>query len=185
MKKQTFIESGNKFGRLTAIEYSHTGKHNRRYFRFKCECGNETIITAEAAISGNTKSCGCLSTEVKKGKRLPDNHSDITAIILGYKRHAEVRGLKFLLERDFVNKIVRQNCFYCGSVPSNLKKTKNNKDGFLYNGIDRIDSNQNYTNNNVVPCCDFCNKAKGNRTKQEFLDQIKKIYEYQKTMGAT
>ena len=60
MRKQTFIKPGDKFNRLTVLKYSHNDKHNRRHFEFKCDCGNKITISAEAAISGNTKSCGCI-----------------------------------------------------------------------------------------------------------------------------
>jgi len=58
-------------------------------------------------VSGNTKSCGCLAKEIKQSKRISKNHSDITAIILGYKRHAERRGFKWLLSRTFVEKLIK------------------------------------------------------------------------------
>ena len=176
MKKQIFIEPRDKFNRLTAIRYSHTGKHHRRYFLFKCECGNETTITAEAAISGNTKSCGCLAREVKQAKRLPNNHGEITAIILGYKRHAERRGFKFILTRPEVENIIKKNCHYCGSKPANLKQTKNSIGGLLYNGIDRINSKKDYYSKNVVPCCSVCNMAKSDMTIEKFLDWVKRVH---------
>jgi hypothetical protein len=176
MKKQTFIAPGDRFNRLTAIRYSHTGKHHRRYFIFKCDYGNETTITAEAAISGNTKSCGCLAKEVKQAKRLPGNHGEITAIILGYKRHAERRGFKFALTRTEVEVIIKKDCHYCGSKPSNLKQTKNSIEGLLYNGIDRIDSQKDYYIKNVVPCCSKCNTGKSDMTTEKFLDWIKRVH---------
>ena len=109
-----FINVGYKNNRLLAKSYSHTGKHGRRYFLFLCDCGNEKLITAEAVISGNTKSCGCLAREIKKSKRISPSHSEITAIILGYKRHAIERGFQWDLTRNEVEKIINKNCFYCG-----------------------------------------------------------------------
>lgn len=51
--------SGNKYTRLTAIQYVYT-KNKKAYWLCKCECGKEKIVSASDLTSGNTKSCGCL-----------------------------------------------------------------------------------------------------------------------------
>ena len=175
MKKQIFIQPGDKFNRLTAISFDHTGKHHRRYFLFRCDCGNEKILQAANVSSGNTKSCGCLSMETKKSKLLPENRGVINQIILGYKRHAAGRGYSFDLTYDDVTEIISKNCYYCGVSPSNIKITKNCKDGFKYNGIDRIDSGKNYTKDNVVSCCRLCNLAKRDLSISEFRDWVLRL----------
>jgi hypothetical protein len=176
MRKKYHIQPGDVFGRLTAIRFDHIGKHYRSYFLFKCECGKHKVILGSAVVSGNTRSCGCLSAETKKQKRVSRNHSEITAIILGYKRHAIDRGFKWSLSRDFVEMLIGQNCFYCGSRPSNKKKTKDSLgDGLLYSGIDRVDSSKDYTVENVVPCCKICNYAKSNMSVSEFKEWAIKI----------
>lgn len=174
--KQYHIKTGDKFNRLTAVKLSHIGKHNRSYFLFRCECGNKKILLGSLVKSGNTKSCGCLSAEVKKNRRMPQNHSEITAIILGYKRHAIDRGFKWKLKRNDVENIIKQNCFYCKSIPANIKKTRNSVNGgLLYSGIDRIDSTRDYTKNNVVPCCRICNYAKSNMDTNTFQEWAIKL----------
>lgn len=55
--------SGQQFGRLTAVEYSHY-KRPKTYWRCRCECGNEAIVSQGALKSGNTRSCGCLARDV-------------------------------------------------------------------------------------------------------------------------
>lgn len=56
--------SGRKYGRLTVLSLSH--KINRAtYWECQCECGNKITLPRSAFISGNTKSCGCLSSESK------------------------------------------------------------------------------------------------------------------------
>lgn len=167
--KTYHIKPGEKFNRLTCISFSHIGEHNRSYFIFRCDCGKEKIILGSLVRSGNTKSCGCLSKEVKKNKRISDNHSELTAIILGYKRHAIDRGFSWELSREFVRDLIYKDCYYCGSPRSNTKITKNSlPGGLVYSGIDRIDSTKNYTQDNVVPCCRVCNYAKSNMNIKEF-----------------
>lgn len=163
------LRPGDKFNRLTILSYSHSDKRWRKWYNVKCECGSEKVVMGSAMKSGNTKSCGCLSKEVKANRRISMNHSEITAIILGYKRHAERRGFKWELTRSDVEELVKKNCFYCDSKPNNVKKTKNSiGNGLVYSGIDRIDNSKNYTKENSVPCCKICNYAKSDMDLKEF-----------------
>lgn len=41
MSKDTLDITGNKYGNLTAVRYSHTGKNYMHYWIFKCDCGKE------------------------------------------------------------------------------------------------------------------------------------------------
>lgn len=41
---------------------------------------------------------------------------------------------------------------------------------FNYNGIDRIDSGEGYTIDNVVPSCPVCNVGKMDRSIEEFYE---------------
>lgn len=172
------IQPGDKFNRLTCIGLSHIGKHNRTYFLFKCDCGNEKIILGSLVKSGNTKSCGCLSKEVKKSKIYPDNIGVTRQIILGYKRRAENRGFEWELTEEDVINIISKPCFYCGISASNMKITKNCKSGFAYNGIDRMDPKYGYFPGNCVPCCSQCNRAKMALKRDDFMMWIKRVYEH-------
>lgn len=70
MKK--LLEKGQRFGRLTVLEYSHrehrTFKNSRNnyyiyFYKCKCDCGNIGIYRERSLKSGNTKSCGCLNID--------------------------------------------------------------------------------------------------------------------------
>ena len=56
--------TGEKFGRLTVLGFSHM-KH-RAQWSCRCECGNKKVVASDRLVSGKTKSCGCLSKEVLK-----------------------------------------------------------------------------------------------------------------------
>lgn len=51
---------GDKFSRLTVVQYSHTNKHGGKVFECLCECGNTTFATSNSLNMGATRSCGCL-----------------------------------------------------------------------------------------------------------------------------
>ncbi len=84
-----------------------------------------------------------------------------------YIKGAKQRKLDFTLSKVLFNELLIKPCFYCGYY--NLQEI---------NGIDRIDNNKGYTDNNVVTCCSTCNIAKGTNHPQEFIDKMFAIYEY-------
>lgn len=179
---RTNFEVGQKYNRLTIVEKCGYDKHKNRLYKCKCECGNFITVRGNALSSGNTKSCGCLSDEVKKSKRLPNNRGVINHIILQYKRHARERNLAWELEYEQVEKLISSPCFYCGAEKSNHKVTKNCKEGFDHNGIDRIDSSKGYLEDNVVACCKVCNRAKLDMNQKDFVLWAHRVSEYTKAM---
>lgn len=59
--------AGLRFGKLVAI--SPTEKRSKQmvvYWLCKCDCGNEAIVRGDSLRSGQTKSCGCFATEVRR-----------------------------------------------------------------------------------------------------------------------
>ena len=59
--------TGRKFDRLTVKEFSHS-EGCMYYWKCKCECGKEILVTRSNLVNGNTKSCGCLKQEVNASK---------------------------------------------------------------------------------------------------------------------
>lgn len=59
--------SGQRFGKLTAIEPTEKRKNGYVVWRCRCDCGNECEVAAGILASGGTKSCGCLKRGPKKG----------------------------------------------------------------------------------------------------------------------
>lgn len=77
--------------------------------------------------------------------------SDAILIYNDYKSNCRRRNIFWDLTPEDVDKIIFENCHYCGSKPSNNRK------GLAYNGMDRIDHNKGYTKANILPCCKDCN----------------------------
>lgn len=55
--------TGERFGRLTAIKYSHTEHGKGAVWEFKCDCGNTKEILLSRVRNGYVNSCGCLRKE--------------------------------------------------------------------------------------------------------------------------
>lgn len=51
--------SGVRFGRLTAIRFTHS-KNSRAMWLCECDCGKTTTVSVHDLNCGDTKSCGCL-----------------------------------------------------------------------------------------------------------------------------
>ena len=56
-EKGQFIQNrqdltGQKFGRLTAIEFSHKNKNRKTYWLWQCDCGNVIVARADCVKSG-------------------------------------------------------------------------------------------------------------------------------------
>jgi hypothetical protein len=79
---------------------------------------------------------------------------------------------------DLFYQLASSNCYYCGIQPQN-RRSKDNL--FLYNGLDRVDSNFTHNYDNVIPCCKYCNFAKSDLTMQEFDDWIIRLKNHQAT----
>lgn len=61
--------SNQRFGRLTAIEFSDyvkepSGRRKERWL-CKCDCGNDIVVLKSGLLGGNTKSCGCYYKETR------------------------------------------------------------------------------------------------------------------------
>lgn len=55
--------TGNKYGKLLVVSFSHVNEHKHRCFHVKCDCGVEKIVPGHVLRNGATKSCGCLRGE--------------------------------------------------------------------------------------------------------------------------
>ena len=82
------------------------------------------------------------------------------------KNSAKIRGISWELTEDSAKELLALDCSYCGI--SNCY------------GIDRIDSDGPYSNDNTTTCCTTCNLMKRTLSLDKFKAQIVKIYEHLK-----
>lgn len=55
--------TGQRFGRLVAVEFSGQVGRRKTQWVCQCDCGNKIIVDTCHLRSGHSKSCGCISTE--------------------------------------------------------------------------------------------------------------------------
>jgi hypothetical protein len=166
-------EVGAVVSRLTILSISHRNKRKDRiscFYSCRCECGKPCVVSRGYLHDGRNpvKSCGCARTA-------PGNQMDITRIWNTYRRDARRRGIAFDLPRTTFEGMLRLPCHYCGVGPSNCTPRTAHGGGFLYTGIDRVDSSSGYTESNTAPCCATCNRAKSDSSVEAFRAWIKRL----------
>lgn len=57
--------TGKKYNNLTVLKYNHIDKNRKSVWLCKCDCGNETLVTASNLRTNKTKSCGCLRSKLR------------------------------------------------------------------------------------------------------------------------
>lgn len=62
--------TGQKFGRLTALSYSHQNHLGVSYWKFRCDCGNEITTAGAQVVRGHATSCGCRQREAAAANNL-------------------------------------------------------------------------------------------------------------------
>lgn len=176
--------TGKKIGRLKVIRFERSVKRSSNnainYWLCKCDCGNEKIVPHRSLTRRNfTQSCGCLHKEQLISRSVKPN-AGFNKVYRSYINRCKSYQIEFKLSVDEFYRLTQQNCFYCGETPSRESSSwcKDGRSPFLYNGIDRIDSNKGYAINNCVPCCSKCNYAKGNMSLEDFKNWVSKIYRH-------
>lgn len=175
---------GEKFGKLLVVSFSHyNSKYRYNYWNCICECGkNTTQPTASLRRKKHpTESCGCYRKErasLLKPWRTTHQEGDATSwsLFLTYKRSEKDRGIKFNIGYEDFKKLTSKPCYYCRIKPFAIHKKQNTNGDYVYNGLDRIDSDENYELDNVVPCCKNCNYAKRLMSSFEFSDWVRRVY---------
>lgn len=69
--------TGQRFGRLVALERLNRKRGSSFLWRCQCDCGNTVETSANSLLSGNTRSCGCLRVEAIR--RTNAKHGSVSA----------------------------------------------------------------------------------------------------------
>lgn len=105
---------------------------------------------------------------MNEGNTVMENAARILPVVKHlYRRYAHdaaKRGKKFMITVEYFNTIIHEPCAYCGVVEDGTyTQSQYAVKVVKYNGVDRVDSSADYTDDNTVACCGACNAAKSNR----------------------
>jgi hypothetical protein len=182
--------TGKQFGRLTVTHPGGSVKTPKgRYTMWwcKCRCGQTAKVRTSHLTESRVRSCGCLFLESlttnPRGKK-PEGCAYLRYVYGYYAKNAHQRNLKFCITLDEFCTLVSQPCAYCGAEPrpgknkSRLGRPKVFNGVVSHNGLDRINNLRGYDTENVVPCCETCNKAKRILSLQEFKDWVIRVHNH-------
>lgn len=84
-------------------------------------------------------------------------------LLTAYKQSDKMagRGECTLTSKWIIDNIFPKPCHWCGEV------------GWEIMGCDRINNELPHTPDNVIPCCDACNKKRGTKTYEEYLETLR------------
>lgn len=109
--------SGQKFGKLTAIEPYPTKIGERTKWVCRCACGNTKVVRTSDLLNGNTQSCGCSKPEAaKKAAEKNRGRQSPKLIDLTGKRFGRLVVIKKSEERTPSNKVAWVCRCDCGNV---------------------------------------------------------------------
>lgn len=140
------------------------------YWECKCiKCGNFKYVAGK-----NLKDDVCCTCS-----KCNEGESSLNGLYLVYKNAAIKRNIPYEIDKEYFRKLTKGDCYYCGIEPKQIYGMKTSNGYCVYNGVDRIDNDLGYTEENCVSCCGRCNVGKKLSTKENFLVWVNKVYEYQ------
>ena len=172
--------AGDTYGKLVVIKQARKKLKYTKSICWicQCECGQFVTVPATQLHNGNTQSCGCIQRQRVRKRKYKIGEASRNKIYKRYIKGAKDRQLCFQLSIEEFHKLSQQNCFYCGSPPSNEDTTGRYNGSYIYNGIDRIDNNIGYILSNCVPCCRICNRAKSSLSQNDFMTWVNQLVQY-------
>lgn len=170
--KARLFDPGYRIGLLTVIghvidanqipaEFRRPVRSKGGWIRALCDCGVEVVRSTStlfydlrsdsprprknAACSKLCKSYQAIKYAKERGKFPSYNYRNLVSACRRTGRELKITIEEYVTIRD-----LDSTCHYCGSQISKHSV-----------GLDRKDSRLGYEPSNVVPCCAFCNDAKG------------------------
>lgn len=89
---------------------------------------------------------------------------NVNYMLHAIKGQAKAKGIPWELQEEHAQKMMTSPCVYCAYVTEEH-----------VNGIDRMDNNKGYTENNCVSCCKYCNFIKKALDPITFIERCKHI----------
>ena len=178
--------TGREFGKLKVLGRSEKvylppkSKYGVVLWECLCACGNHTLSTRQSLIGDKIQSCKKCAVTYRS---LPGNQAAFNRWLGSYKAAAKTRKHEFSLSDNIFRKITSKSCFYCGAFPIPYLPSDKRKniilEPYLCNGIDRVNNEKGYVEENCVPCCATCNYMKRGMEVKNFLSHVNAIAKHQ------
>ena len=195
MVREHAIIAGEKYGKYTAIESKIlVTKSGLKTWKWLCkdEKGRE-ILKRKIDLLDQLTEEELLRRQTINTDDSVKNHTNQMGIrrryFSEYKRNSSAKNHNFEIDFDYFNQLISSNCYYCGRKPIETTRWKScehkTQPRLKHNGIDRVDSNIGYTQDNTVSCCSMCNIMKNVYSQKDFLDQATRIHLFNNKSSTT
>lgn len=171
--------TGQRFGRLIVVERDRS-EHGQRYWRLRCDCGNEHVAQGTHLKSGSVQSCGCLqggttATLFNGLGEIGGQHWN--RIAKAAVRRSRTLPYDLTIEQGWAL-FLKQNrrCALTGRQLS-FKFTPGSN-GVTTASLDRIDSDHGYVLDNVQWVHKDLNMMKSNMPQSEFITWCKRVADH-------
>lgn len=151
-------------------------------------CGTCNYMKGTMSVSDFLTWADLVTAGSQESKDYPLTERQSRAVRQGYESRAKRHGFAFTLDPASFHQLVSQSCSYCGASPSNSQAVSyrgSAREQFLFTGVDRIDPSKGYLPDNCRSACWACNNAKGAKTVEDFLGQVRRIADYQRTSSSS
>jgi hypothetical protein len=157
---------GNKFGRLTVgsfVRKVNASGYDAIYWNCVCECGNSLLVLTGDLITGHTKSCGCLKTDVLQERNFKHGLSDTPEYKIWIGIRDRCNNLNSISAKDYAARGIIVEEPWNSNFEAFLEDmgTKPSQS----HTIERVDVNGNYCKENCVWTDDRSLQAYNQRMK--------------------
>jgi hypothetical protein len=147
IRKHKLISIKDKFSKLQIVEFSNINNNREKVWKCRCDCGKITFVSTGHLKSGNTKSCGCLVSELKNPYMIVPQW-----YFIQIKHGAKKRNYEFKISIQYIIDLLIKQNFKCKLSNLEIKfvHTSNQESKKLTTAsLDRIDSTKGYIEGNV------------------------------------
>lgn len=170
-----------KYNLLRVLEFHSPGndkKQSKCKWKCLCDCGKITIVSGNCLKSGKTRSCGCLAKLGAVKRRGPK----VGLIPWWFFKHilygAKIRNIPFnLTQEDLSQKLQHQN-FLCALSNEPIQISDSEKNTLTTASLDRINSDKDYTLDNIQWVHKDVNAMKVDYSEDRFIEICNKVCYY-------
>ena len=152
--------TGKKFQMLDVLFPVGKNSGGNMQWACRCDCGT-TVVRASAVLQmeDHFSNCGCVTTNATHGKSYTPEY----ALYQAAKKRAKKRGMGFDL--DITDVVIPEKCPCLGiNLSTAVDQAQDNSPS-----LDRIDSSQGYTKDNIWVISYKANRIKNDATPDELL----------------
>lgn len=183
------LNIGERFNRLTVLNFFGKDDHGKFCYLCKCDCGKEKVVRKTYLLRGRVKSCGCLHSETcsltgKKTVHLLakinfNGIEDLSGEILcKIKNNAYVRNIEYNVSKEYLWNLYLLQNKKCALSGVDIKFGNKYKKLTTTASLDRIESSSGYVEGNVQWVHKHINMMKRQLNNREFLDWCKTTTNY-------